>query len=135
MADALAEEMGMGRRAVPGVGQDGDRRQTGSQSRESLAGSFGRSRPAKARGISGDTVKSAGADETGGSGRSSEEGKDSTTFPERRTCGVSGVARGEDSSGLPARAICRRHQGVGYSWSARRAEANHARPERMLGAA
>ncbi len=104
------KEMGTSRRAVSRREQDGNRRQTGSQSGEGLAGSYGRSRPAKTGGISGKTVKSVGADETGGSGRSGEEGKDSTTFPERRTRGVSGVAHGEDSSGLPVRAICRRHQ-------------------------
>ena len=48
--------------------------------------------------------------------------------------GLSGVARGEDCSGLPARAICRRHQGVGYSWAARRVVANHVSLEGMPGA-
>jgi hypothetical protein len=89
MADALAEVIGQRQASgLPAWMQDGNRREIGNQSREGLAGRLGRSRPARARGISGETVKSAGAGETGGSGRSSEEGRDSITLPEQRTRGV-----------------------------------------------
>ena len=47
--------------------------------------------------------------------------------------GLSGVAHGEDSSGLPARAICRKYRGVGYPWSARRTAANQVSLEGMPG--
>jgi hypothetical protein len=46
--------------------------------------------------------------------------------------GLSGVAHGEDCSGLPARAI-RRDSGVVYPWSARRAEVNRVALEGMPG--
>ena len=55
MAEALGEAMGREQASgLPAWGQDGHRREPGSQSREGLGGGLGPSRSAKARGLSGE---------------------------------------------------------------------------------
>jgi hypothetical protein len=81
MADALAEETGIRRRAV-------SRRENRAAIGGRLAAKAGKVSPAamgapaqqRPCGISGETAKSAGADETGTSGRSSEDGRDNITM-------------------------------------------------------
>jgi hypothetical protein len=108
MAEALAEVnwVEAGERS-PGVGQGGNRREADSQSGEGLAGSDGRSCPARTGGISGETVKSAGAGETGGSGRSGGDERDTITRSERRTRGVQRRGAWGGLSGLSERASFR----------------------------
>src|SRR5215831_7363852 len=126
MADALAEAMGRKQASgLPAWVQDGNRRETGSQSREGLAGRLGHSRPAKARGISGEEPRSPWVPARLAD-RVVVARMEGTAYPFRSEgpVGYSGVVIGEDSSGMSVRAITREAPRGRVPVATRRAEAN-----------